>query len=236
VDVVRFGLGLRALRRQRGLTQAQLASRVGMSGSAVSRLERGEADRVALRSLERVSGALGARIDLRLLWHGEGLDRLMDQGHAALVEDIVGLLRGLGWSVATEVSFNIQGERGSIDVLAYHPGHSVLLVVEAKSVVPDLQSMLVTLDRKSRLAHAIGAEREWRAGAVGRLLVLPADRTARRRVARHHATFASVLPARTVEVRRWLRRPSGSLNGILFLSSGRHTQARHRVRRAARSR
>jgi hypothetical protein len=119
----------------------------------------------------------------------------MDQGHAALVEDIVGLLRGLGWSVATEVSFNIQGERGSIDVLAYHPGHSVLLVVEANSVVPDLQSMLVTLDRKSRLAHAIGAEREWRAGAVGRLLVLPADRTARRRVARHHATFASVLPA-----------------------------------------
>ena len=25
-----------------------------------------------------------------------------------------------GWLVATEVSFNIEGERGSIDVLAFH--------------------------------------------------------------------------------------------------------------------
>lgn len=209
---------------------------MGLSASVVSRLERGEADRVALRSLGRVSNALGARIDLRLLWHGEGLDRLMDQGHAALVEDIVGLMRGFGWSVSTEVSFNMRGERGSIDVLAFHPTQRVLLVIEAKSVVPDLQSMLSTIDRKARLAREVGALRGWQAEVVGRLLVLPDDRTARRRIARHEATFSAALPARTVEVKRWLRRPAGNLSGILFLATGRYMQARHRVRPASQSR
>ncbi len=112
------------------------------------------------------------------------------------------------WQVATEVSFNLRGERGSIDILAFHPATGSLLVIEVKSVVPDMQAMLAGVDRKGRLARDIARERGWQVTSVTRLLVLPDDRTARRRVERHAATFRTALPARTADVRRWIQRPS----------------------------
>jgi len=110
-----------------------------------------------------------------------------------------------------------------------------LLVIEIKSVVPDLQAMLATLDRKARVANILARERGWRARTVSRLIVLPDDRTARRRVERHAAIFAAALPARTVAVRRWLSNPEGDLAGVLFLSDVRQASTRHRVTRRSRS-
>ncbi len=234
MDVIRFGLAVRALRRRRGWRQEDLAVRVRVSRAAVWRVERGRADRLTIRTLERLVEALGARLDWRLLWGGEALDRLLDQDHAALVEVVVRELAALGWEPATEVSFSIRGERGSIDVLAFHQASATLLVVEVKSVVPDVQATLVTLDRKTRLAAEIARSRGWRAARVGRLLVAPDDRTARRRVAAHGATFAGAFPARGWAVRRWLRDPTpggagGPFSGLLFLSSAPQASARHRV-------
>ena len=193
------------------------------------RIERGHADRVAVHTLIRVAATLGARIDVRLLWQGEALDRLLDQRHASLVETLVTLLTSSRWEVATEVSFNIRGERGSIDILAFHAATGTLLVIEVKSAVPDIQAMLVGLDRKGRLASEIAAARGWRVSSVGRLLVLPDERTTRRRLGMHAATIESVLPARTLEVRRWIRRPDGEMRGVLFLPSARQAGTRHRV-------
>ena len=68
MDVVRVGLAIRALRRRRGWTQAQLGDRSGCSGSLISRLERGASGRMSLAQIERVLGALGARLVLRVLW------------------------------------------------------------------------------------------------------------------------------------------------------------------------
>ena len=235
MDVIRFGLGIRALRRKRAWTQAQLAAMAQASRTAVWRIERGHADRVAVHVLVDVAAALGARIDLRLLWQGEGLDRLLDSSHADLIERMLGLLTASDWLVATEVSFNVRGERGSIDILAFHPATGSLLVIEIKSVVPDMQAMLGGIDRKGRLAREIARERGWRVIDVTRILVLPDDRTARRRVDRHGATFRTALPARTAEVRRWLRRPEGTMHGMLFLSDARHASARHRVSHRAPS-
>ena len=93
--------------------------------------------------------------------------------------------------------FNIRGERGSIDILAFHRATGSLLVIEVKSVVPDLQAMLSGLDRKSRLAPEIARERGWPVKTVTRLLVLPDDRTARRRIDAYATTFETALPART---------------------------------------
>ena len=229
MDVVRFGLGLRALRRKRGWTQDDLAAKTHVSRTAVWRIERGHADRVAVHVLVRVAAALGARIDVRLLWQGEGLDRLLDAGHADLVDRTLELLSDSHWLVATEVSFNVRGERGSIDILAFHPATGSLLVIEIKSVVPDMQAMLGGIDRKGRLAREVAQERGWEVTSVTRLLVLPDDRTARRRVDRHRAMFRTALPARTVEIRRWIGRPDGTMNGVLFMSDAHHPSARHRV-------
>jgi hypothetical protein len=68
-----------------------------------------------------VAEALGATVEFVIRWDGEGLDRLLDEGHATLVDRVVAWLRAHGWEVAVEVSFARAGERGSIDILAWHP-------------------------------------------------------------------------------------------------------------------
>jgi transcriptional regulator with XRE-family HTH domain len=229
VDVVRVGLQFRALRRRRGWTQHRLAIEARVSRSVIYRIERGRADRVAIPTLLRVAVALGATLNIRLLWQGEALDRLLDTEHARLVDQTLRLLDAAGWESATEVSFNVDGERGSVDILAFHAATGILLIIEVKSVVPDLQAMLHGIDRKTRVARRIAHERGWQVTAVARVLVLPDDRTARRRVATHRATFDHALPAGTVAVKRWLLQPAGPIAGVLFLPNARHAGGRHRV-------
>lgn len=213
------------------MSQGRLAELAGVSRSVIWRIERGRSDRVAVHTLVAVAAALGARVELRLLWQGEGLDRLLDGRHAGLVERMVGLLGSTGWEVATEVSFNIRGERGSVDILAFHRPTGSLLVIEVKSVVPDMQAMLHGIDRKGRLAREIAQDRGWVVSSVTRLLVLPEDRTARRRVEAHAATLAVALPARTVAIRRWIHEPAGASpgHGIMFVTDAPHPGIRHGV-------
>jgi transcriptional regulator with XRE-family HTH domain len=136
MDTVRFGRQIRALRRRRGWRQVDLSLAADMSRASLSRIERGHADQTTLAALDAVARALSARLEVGLSWNWEGLDRLLDAYHAAIVEVVARELRALEWDVAVEVTFNIRGERGSIDILAFHPATGVILVVEVKSVVP----------------------------------------------------------------------------------------------------
>lgn len=56
---------LAARRVELGLSQTEVAARMGTSQSAVARLESGEAD-LRLSTLERYAAALGQRLDWRL--------------------------------------------------------------------------------------------------------------------------------------------------------------------------
>jgi transcriptional regulator with XRE-family HTH domain len=232
VDEVAFGRGFKALRLRKRLRQDDLAAEAGVSRGAIARIEQGHASGVTVQTLEKVARPLGARVVCRLTWQGEGLDRLLDADHAAIVEQVVRILHDAGWLVATEVSFSIFGERGSIDVLAFHAATRVLLVVEVKSIVPDVQATLVTLDRKERLALRIARERNWDAVAVAKLLVVRDDRTARRRVDQHASTFGNAFPDRIARIRAWLRAPDPRrpLSGLWFLSGESQAVAKQRVR------
>jgi transcriptional regulator with XRE-family HTH domain len=232
MDSVRFGLSIRALRRRRGWTQEQLAEKCGLAQTAISRIERGFADRFTVQALARVVAALGARISIRVLHQGEDLDRLLDADHAAIVDRITKYLQARGWEVVPEATFSIYGERGSIDILAFHPATGALLVIEVKSVVPDVQATLAGIDRKARLAERVARERGWRVTSVSRWLVLPGDTTSRRRIANHKATFRAVLPGRTVAMQRWSAAPSGPVAGIVFVSPSTQKNGRHRIRAA----
>jgi hypothetical protein len=234
MDPVRVGSDVRLLRLRKGWSQRRLAADSHVSRWAVATLESGRAGRVPMETASVVVAALGGYLCVRVLFRGEGLDRLRDQRHAELVEILVGLLNGLGWDVATEVSFNNYGERGSIDILAYHRPTGILLVIEVKTVVPDLGGLLATFDRKARLASDIARQRGWDAMSVAKLLVLPEERTARRRVAEHDATFTNAFAARNVEVDAWLKAPSGSISGLLFLSTARTTSQRQRISQSER--
>jgi hypothetical protein len=190
---------------------------------------------MATESLMRVAGALDARLDLRLNWMGEALDRLLDQEHAVIVETVARRLRASGWDVRTEVTYWIRGERGSVDVLAWHATTRVVLVVEVKSVVPDVQATLASHDRKARLGRDIAASVGWQALAVARLLVIGESRTARRRIQAHRSTFEAALPDRFLEVRRFLDnpQPARSLRGLVFVTGSPSLTTRHRQPRRA---
>lgn len=232
MDPVKFGLSIRALRRRRGWTQQKLADEARMSTSAVSRVERGSGERLSVHALTGLAAALGARVSVRVLWQGEELDRLLDGDHARLVEWIIRRLTAEGWIALPEVTFQVRGERGSIDVLAWHPETGHLLVVEVKTVVPDVQATLAGVDRKARLAPVVARERGWRVRSVSRMLVLPNDRTARRRLSQFAATFDRVFPERTVELRHWIAAPDRPVSGVMFVSGATQAGARHRVRPA----
>jgi transcriptional regulator with XRE-family HTH domain len=234
MDLVRFGRGIRALRMRRRWRQLDLAVAAGVSQTVIARIERGAGESVPPRKLERVAAALGSRVDLRLSYNGEALDRLLDSAHAGLVDYLAALLRRCGWEVVVEATFWIRGERGSVDLLAWHPGRQVVLIVEVKSVVPDVQSMLAAIDRKRRLAQAIARERGWTATNAATLLVIGESRTSRRRVDAHAATFEQAFPHRATEVRRWLAAPDSTpFHGLWFLSASQAVPTRHRVARPA---
>lgn len=229
MDPVRFGSDVRLLRHRRSWTQARLAREAKVARWVVTSIETGRADRLRIDRVVAVVVALGGRLVVRVMFHGEGLDRLRDRHHAALVDAVMRRMQRDGWLVATEVSFSVYGERGSIDVLAFHPPSGSLLVIEVKSVVPDIGGMLMTLDRKVRLARDI-AERQlgWHARSVSRLLVLPELSVARRRIAEHATIFAAALPTRNVAIHRWLKDPRVAIAGLLFLSDAHPGERRRR--------
>jgi transcriptional regulator with XRE-family HTH domain len=240
VDDQRFGSVLRILRLRAGFTQAALARRAGVSRAAVSSLERGQLGALPLDRVRAVAGALEVRLDVTPRWRGSDLDRLLDAAHAALVDQVVAILRTHGWEVAPETSFSIFGERGSIDVLAWHPARLMLLVVEVKSRIVDIQALLAGIDRKRRLAARVALERGWEPGAGTSMWLAVADtRTNHRRLADHARTIRAVLPGDGRGIGAWLLDPSERGAFLSFLpyavGRGKRTVPRPvtRLRRAA---
>lgn len=222
VDGARVGRTMRVIRLRLNLSQRELAGRARCSQQQVSRLERGDLETTTIRALRAVLGALGASLEVRVRWRGPELDRLLDAEHAEIVAAATAVLRTLGWEVLHEWTFNHFGERGAIDIVAWHPAARALLIVEVKSDLVDLQDLLGSLDRKARIAQAVLApERGWRPAAVARLLVLPERSGLRAKVGRFEDVLRPTLPARTRAVRAWLKAPRGSLAGIWFVRTAR---------------
>ena len=61
---------LAALRTQRGMTQAQLAKRLGVSQPHIAKLEAGRAKNIELQTLCRWATALGAKLTLDVVPNG----------------------------------------------------------------------------------------------------------------------------------------------------------------------
>ena len=210
---------VRSLRLRKGWAQRVLGGRARVSRELVSRLERGDLAGITIGSLNRVADALGATLHVQLRWQGEQLDRLMDAAHAAVQQSVAELLGSLGWIVRVEVSFNHYGDRGRVDILAYHPGLRILLIVEVKSAIGDLQETLGRLDVKFRLGRQIARECGWTDVAVViPALVLGDSRLARRTIAAHDALFARY-NVRGRDAMAWLRRARPSVTGLLWFTS-----------------
>ncbi len=239
----RIGAAIRLLRIRRRWRQRDLAQRAGVSQSVVSRLERGHLGTLSLDTIRAVAAALDIRVDVIARWRAGDLDRMLSAGHSALNEAVSRRLVDLdGWEFAPEVSFSIFGERGVIDILAWHAASRSLLVIELKTELVDFNELLGTIDRKRRHAAEIARERGWlaRASSVSVWVIVADSSTSRRRAADHATMLRAAFPLDGRAIRSWLARPgraigclsfwSGSLPGTGTAPSPAIRATRHRIR------
>jgi transcriptional regulator with XRE-family HTH domain len=222
MDDRRVGLVIGALRRRRGWRQLDLAARAHLSQTTISVVERGHLDSLSLANLRRILAPLDGRGDFDIRWRGGNLDRTLDERHAQLVETVIGWLTRNGWRTEVEVTYAIYGERGSIDVLAFHPSTGSLLVIEVKTEITSIEETLRRHDEKVRLGPRIARDRfDWHASSTSRILVIAEHRSARRHVVAYRVVLDSVMPYENIAVRRWLASPVGSIRGRWFLPYSR---------------
>jgi transcriptional regulator with XRE-family HTH domain len=250
MDDRRVGRIFREVRVRRAWRQSDLAESAGVSQSVISLIERGRLEDVSLARIRKVGAVLDISVSLEAWWRSGNFDRLIDRGHAALVEHVVGILRSAGWTTRVEVTFNDYGDRGSADIVAWHPTERILLIVEVKTMIGDVQATASSFERKVRvLPKVLQAEEGWDPVSVARLLVM-ADTHANRDVVRAHSElFGSIWPARTSVMRRWISSPAAhtqprtdgaqvrrGFGGIWFLATDQEAGTPATVRRTVRVR
>ncbi len=233
MDRSRFGRSVKALRKRRKWSQQDLADASRVSRSVAGRIERGEVSRIRWADLEAVAISLDGQLGLEFRWRGADLDRLLDADHAATVEALARLYQSAGWQVIVEATFSEYGERGSIDLLAWHPATGDVAVNEVKASIGDVGNTVIGIDRKARLAPTIARKLGITCRAVSRFLVVAEGQTSRRRVAVHAALFETAFPVRGRRVRLWIRERGGPpISGLIFLSSVPREDRISRKRRA----
>ena len=215
---------IRAVRVRRGWRQSDLADAAGVSQTTVSRLERGRVHAMPIATLRAVAEALEVRATIELRGSGADLDRLLSAGHSAMHEELARLFAGLpDWVSLPEVTFAVFGERGAIDVLAWHAPSRSLLVIELKTELVDVQETVGTLDRKVRLAVRVARERGWDPLTVSSWLLIAESPRNRRAVRRHDAMLGQRFTVDGHAMTAWLRRPGGQVHALSFLSSTHRT-------------
>jgi hypothetical protein len=128
-------------------------------------------------------------------------------------------LRRQGWLVWAERSFSHFGERGRVDLFAWHAATRTALITELKTELGDSQALLGTLDVKTRLASVIAGELGLgKPQAVVRMIVFQESMTNRRHVARLAPLFAA-FDLRGRSALTWLRRPDRPAGGLLVFSN-----------------
>jgi hypothetical protein len=206
----------------------------------VLRIEHGRLASIPLGKLRAVAAALDARLDAVVRWHGGDLPRLLSARHSQMHEAMARFFGELpDWTAEPEVSFSIYGERGIIDILAWHPLRRILLVIELKTEIVDVNELLGTLDRKRRLAADIARSKGWRPVAVATWVVVADGRSNRRAIAEHAAVLRAKLPIGGRTMRAWLRDPNGPIDALSLVPSVHGVHLGHTsgpIRRVARRR
>lgn len=220
MDDQRIGWTLRAIRIKKRWRQSDLATRARVSRWVVLRIEHGRLASVPVGKLRAVAAALDARVDAVVRWQGGHLPRLLSARHSRMHESIARFFGDLpDWTAEPEVSFSIYGERGIIDVLAWHPSRRILLVIELKTEIVDINELMGTLDRKRRLAADIAETRGWSPVAIATWVVVANGRSNRRAIAEHATVLRAKLPMDGRGIAAWCRNPVGAVNSLSFMPS-----------------
>jgi transcriptional regulator with XRE-family HTH domain len=157
-----IGAEIRLARRRLGLSLRSVAKQVAISASELSRIERGQAERVPLLTLARTCALVGLDLSARAY---PGSSSLRDSRQGRLLSRLKGRVHAsLGW--ANEVPLQIQGDQRAWDALIR--GTDWRYGVEAELNPVDGQALLRRLSLKLRDGNVDGV-----------ILLLPNSRQAR---------------------------------------------------------
>lgn len=239
MDDTRFGTTIRMARIRRGWRQQDLAEAADVCRETISLVERGHLGSYSIDLIRRVCLALEIRLSLVPRWRGGELDRMLALRHSRLHESVARAMArdAAAWTAVPEVSFNIYGERGVIDLVLWHPGRRALLVMELKTELVDANELLGTMDRKRRLARRVVRDRGWEPAIVSGWIILAGSRTNERRVAEHRTMLRAAYPSSGRAIGSWLRDPVGSIAALSMwptdTSTGPTVAPTRRVRRTS---
>ena len=213
------------------MRQVDVAALANVSPATVSRIERGHFGSVSLDAVRTVAKVLEVRIELVARWTAADLDRLLNARHSNLHELVARMFAELpDWVARPEISFAVYGERGVIDIFAWHPRRRMLLVIELKTDIVDVNELVGGVDRKRRHAVRVATEVGWiRQGdpppSVSTWVIVADGSTNRRRVQAHRTMLRAAFPADGRAIAGWLRRPLEPIHALsLWANASRGQQ------------
>ena len=222
MDDLGFGRLVKLARIRRRMRQEDLARRARVARSTVSRVERGRFGEVSVDAIRAIAAVLDIRVELLPRARAMDVDRVVNARHASMADYLVGWIDAFdGWVMKPEVSYSEYGERGVIDLVCWHAASGCLLIVEIKTELLEFGELLAKLDAKERLGPRIAARFGWKPRSTSVCLLVAESTTNRRRAEAHGALLRAALPDGAVALVRWLRRPSGSMHALRFVSDAR---------------
>jgi transcriptional regulator with XRE-family HTH domain len=198
-----IALAVTDLRQTLGWTQAELGRRAHVSQSFVSRVEHALLPDLSFADATRLLEAMGARLTVGVsapFLADRELQR--DPAHARCTAYVVARLKRDDWLTATEVEIGGDRSRGWMDVLAFHPDHRLLLVIEIKTEIRDLGAIERTLGWYEREAWTAGRRLGWRPSHIIGCLLLLATEMNEVRIGDNQTAFSAGFPVRASELRR----------------------------------
>lgn len=234
-----FGARFRAVRVKRAWRQQDVAHHAGVHRTVISNIERGRLQSVSIGTILAVARALDLQVSLTARWHAGDLDRLVNGRHARLHESVARWFAEElpDWVLEPEVSFSIYGERGVIDIVAWHPGLRALIVIELKTDIVDVNQLIGQMNQRRRLAREIARDRGWDPLTISVWVIVANGRTNRARLAAHRTVLRNAFPLDGRSMQAWLRRPERAIAALSLWERGEHggatadLAARHRVTR-----
>jgi transcriptional regulator with XRE-family HTH domain len=197
----REGKKVRAARLRRKWTQAYLGLLVGLSQTAISKMELGDGATLSVAAWQRVADALDLPLDLKL--GRDAQEDTTDAGHLAMQELLLRLGRRSGYDRTFELKTRPSDPTAWVDVGLVSRARRRLVLTECVNSMTDIGAATRSSDRKEReaedLAVALGGEVPYTVHVVW---VIRATRRNRALVRRYPELFATRFGGSSVQ---WVR-------------------------------
>jgi transcriptional regulator with XRE-family HTH domain len=195
-----LGRGIADARQRRKRTQQQLADNVGVSRSALGRIERGQGGGHTIDTWQRV--ALGAGVPLVVKLQRDPLEETVDAGHLAMQELVLRCGRQAGYGRTFELATRSAEPWRSTDVGLRDDRRHVLILCECWNSFRDIGAAARSSASKLADAHEYAAA-IWGTvpHRVASCWVVRGTRSNRALIGRYPEVFASRFPGSSV---RWL--------------------------------